>query len=93
MDPPLETHRPPREPPVANPTVLPSFVLIAPPRSTNLPSLCDAWKSALADLPPAIAAKFSVKETRLDPPTLAQEFGTFDCVVSPANAFGIMDGG
>ncbi|TFK82625.1 macro domain-like protein [Polyporus arcularius HHB13444] len=93
MDPPLETHRPPREPPVANPTVLPSFVLIAPPRSTNLPSLCDAWKTAIAELPPAVAAKFSVKETRLDPPALAHEFGMFECVVSPANAFGIMDGG
>ncbi|KAI0826858.1 macro domain-like protein [Trametes gibbosa] len=82
-----------------DPSVLPSFVLIAPPPHTNLrtrettPSLCTAWRAALSELPPTIAARFSVKETRLDPAALARECGSCACVVSPANAFGIMDGG
>ncbi|KAJ8501937.1 hypothetical protein ONZ51_g304 [Trametes cubensis] len=76
-------------------SVLPSFVLIAPPprpRDTA-PSLCDAWRAAFADLPSPVAARFAVKEARLDPQAIANEFGPCQCVVSPANSFGIMDGG
>ncbi|KAI0766426.1 hypothetical protein BD413DRAFT_446333, partial [Trametes elegans] len=98
----LPTTRPPRALPEPDPSVLPEFVLIAPPPRTDRPSthtgapppsLCAAWRVALADLPPPLAARFSVKEARLDPAALAHEFGPCECVVSPANAFGIMDGG
>lgn len=80
-------------------TVLPEIVLIAPPPRTNprtkvtAPSLCEAWRNALEDIPEPVASRFKVKETKLDPPALAAEFSTFECLVSPANAFGIMDGG
>ncbi|OSC98502.1 macro domain-like protein [Trametes coccinea BRFM310] len=101
MDRPLDVNRTPRKLPEPDTSLLPSFVLIAPPPRTNprtnlkvtAPSLCAAWLEALADLPASVAQQFAVKETRLDPAALAQEFGTFECVVSPANAFGIMDGG
>ncbi|RDX41095.1 macro domain-like protein [Lentinus brumalis] len=59
----------------------------------TLPSLCAAWRLALADLPETVSSRFTVKEAQLDPAGLAQEFGTFECLVSPANSFGIMDGG
>ena len=80
-------------------STIPEFVLIAPPSRTNLrtqervPSLCEAWCAELDKLPEAVSSRFKVKETRLDPGALAQEFGTFECLVSPANSFGIMDGG
>lgn len=80
-------------------SILPEFVLIAPPTRTNLrtqerqPSLCEAWRTALARLPQPLSCRFTTKEARLNPDALAQEFGTFDCLVSPANSFGIMDGG
>ncbi|CAL1712161.1 unnamed protein product [Somion occarium] len=99
MDQLLHVHRPPREIPEPDISVLPSFVLIAPPPYTSprtketAPSLCESWRTALADLPPAVAAQFTIKEARFNAATLAKEFGTFDCLVSPANAFGIMDGG
>ncbi|KAI0371133.1 hypothetical protein BV20DRAFT_1112799 [Pilatotrama ljubarskyi] len=99
MDDILHVHRPPHEIPPPDASVLPSFVLIAPPpymsprTKQTVPSLCDAWRAALAELPLDIAARFTVKEARLNAQALAQEFGTFDCIVSPANAFGIMDGG
>ncbi|KAJ2971284.1 hypothetical protein NUW54_g12538 [Trametes sanguinea] len=99
MNRPLDVNRIPREPPEPDTSVLPTLVLIAPPPRANprlkvtAPSLCVAWIEALVDLPAPVAQKFIVRETRLDPAALAQEFGTFDCVVSPANAFGIMDGG
>ncbi|KAI0325049.1 macro domain-like protein [Cubamyces sp. BRFM 1775] len=94
----LFTHCLPRELPEPDVSVLPSFILIAPPhvrRGTKnvAPSLCDSWRAALSDLPPAVAARFTVKEALFDAAALSQEFGTIDCVVSPANAFGIMDGG
>ncbi|KAI0356175.1 hypothetical protein OH77DRAFT_1423771 [Trametes cingulata] len=41
----------------------------------------------------AYRGRFTLKEARFNAQALAQEFGTFDCLVSPANAFGIMDGG
>ncbi|KAI0077619.1 macro domain-like protein [Panus rudis PR-1116 ss-1] len=99
MDQLLHTQRPPREIPEPDASVLPSFVLIAPspytsPRTKKTaPSLCEAWRAALANLHPAVAGRFTVKEARFDAAALAEEFGTFDCIVSPANAFGIMDGG
>ncbi|EIW59206.1 macro domain-like protein, partial [Trametes versicolor FP-101664 SS1] len=55
--------------------------------------LCAAWRAALSDLSPAVAAQFTVKEVRFNPTALARGFGAFDCVVSPANTFEIMDGG
>jgi len=80
-------------------SVLPEFVLIAPaprynPRTQKTgPSLCDAWIAALEALPEPVSSRFKVKEAMLDPVALKEEFGTFECLVSPANAFGIMDGG
>ncbi|KAI0667571.1 hypothetical protein C8Q78DRAFT_981508 [Trametes maxima] len=80
--------------PDPDPSVLPAFVLLAPPpRAPGAPSLCPAWREALADIPASVAERFVVKEARLDPAALAREFGRCECVVSPANAFGIMDGG
>ncbi|CDO77914.1 hypothetical protein BN946_scf184727.g3 [Trametes cinnabarina] len=96
---PLDVHCPPCKQLEPDPSIIPSFILIAPPPRTNprtkvtAPSLCAAWLKALADIPPPVSANFVVKETTLDPAALALEFGTIDCVVSPANAFGIMDGG
>ncbi|EIW59209.1 macro domain-like protein [Trametes versicolor FP-101664 SS1] len=97
----LPTSRPPRPLPDPDPSVIPAFVLIAPPPRTHprtkvtAPSLCAAWRDALAadDVPAEVAARFTVKEAKLDPAALAEEFGECACVVSPANAFGIMDGG
>jgi hypothetical protein len=80
-------------------SILPEIVLIAPPprkdsHTGETPlSLCDAWLRALKTLPEPVASRFRVKETKLNPAALAQEFGTCDCLVSPANTFGIMDGG
>ena len=79
-------------------SVLPQIVLIAPPPKSSVghessQSLCAAWRTALQDIPEPIAARFTVKETRLDPELLSREYGAFDCLVSPANSFGIMDGG
>ncbi|KAJ2965373.1 hypothetical protein NUW54_g14138 [Trametes sanguinea] len=90
----------PSPPPEPDPTVLPSIVLInAPPRTNPItkepigPSLCGEWRNAIAELPPAVAERFTVKETRFDAAAIAREFGACHCVVSPANSFGIMDGG
>lgn len=96
MDQLLAPPRPPQALPAPDPSIIPSIVLIAPPPSINqhaAPSLCGAWRTALSDLPPALAARFTIKEARFNPTALAHEFGTFDCIVSPANTFGIMDGG
>ncbi|KAI0072984.1 macro domain-like protein [Panus rudis PR-1116 ss-1] len=82
-----------------DPTIIPEFVLIAPAPRTDFrtkqpePSLCNEWIAALKEVPEPLAARFKVKEMRLDCDVLSKEFGTFDCVVSPANSFGIMDGG
>ncbi len=97
----LPTSRPPKPLPAPDPSTIPAFVLIAPPPRTHprtkvtAPSLCAAWRDALAadDVPAEVAARFVVKEAKLDPAALAAEFGACACVVSPANAFGIMDGG
>lgn len=45
-------------------------------------ALCEAWREAFADLPRVtiVNAQFHTVET-------------FDCMVSPANSFGLMDGG
>ncbi|KAI8986108.1 hypothetical protein BD414DRAFT_545820 [Trametes punicea] len=90
----------PRQLPEPDSSVLPSFILIAPPPRRNPvtdeiigPSLCAEWRAALADLPQPVASRFVVKEARLDPTAIAREFGPCHCVVSPANSFGIMDGG
>ncbi|KAI0648004.1 macro domain-like protein [Trametes meyenii] len=93
---PTDTHGANTQPPhpEPDPSVLPEFVLLAPPpRNPDAPSLCTAWRAALADVLSPVAERFAVKEARLDPTALAREFGRCECVVSPANAFGIMDGG
>ena len=72
-----------------------AFVFIAPAARPPRPSLCAAWREALLRYFPSpeerAAAGIEVVEGRLDeidPARLA-----CDCLVSPANAFGIMDGG
>ncbi len=96
MDQLLAPPRPPQPLPAPDSSIIPSIVLIAPPPPMNqkaTPSLCDAWRAAFSDLPREVAARFPVKEARFNPTALAQEFGAFDCVVSPANTFGFLDGG
>ncbi|MBZ0296666.1 MAG: macro domain-containing protein, partial [Anaerolineae bacterium] len=46
------------------------------------PALCEAWKEYFSELPRAdvVMGKF-------------QQIKEFDCMVSPANSFGLMDGG
>ncbi|KAJ3534042.1 hypothetical protein NM688_g7196 [Phlebia brevispora] len=72
----------------------PSFIFISPrPRpSSEPPSLHEAWLSAINSyFPKDERIRFSVLESKLEDidPALAQ----CDCMVSPANTFGIMDGG
>ena len=71
----------------------PEFVFISPvPRpSAEPPSLCDAWRSAITKYFGDGEGRFKVLEGRLNEidPALLQ----CDAMVSPANSFGIMDGG
>ncbi|EIW76083.1 macro domain-like protein [Coniophora puteana RWD-64-598 SS2] len=63
------------------------IVLIAPPHPSD--SLCDAWRRAISShFPDPTDCPFEVKECRLDDLDIK-----FDCIMSPANSFGIMDGG
>src|ERR1700743_1747492 len=66
------------------------FILINPPSTTNC--LCTEWRRAIDEILPAeLRTHFTVLEGTLSRlPTVALEC---DCVVSPANSFGIMDGG
>lgn len=55
-------------------------------------SLITEWQRAFAEhLQPKDLERFSFIEKRLNQLQEAQV--TFDCVVSPANSYGIMDGG
>lgn len=47
------------------------------------PALCDAWRTAFAGL-----TDVTVHQARFQ-----SLIGSFDCLVSPANSFGLMDGG
>ena len=74
---------------------VPHLIFLAPAPRPPRPSLCDAWRRAITRYwGPQEARRtvgIDVVEGRLDevePARLA-----CDCVVSPANAFGIMDGG
>ena len=83
----------------ADETFLPEFVLIASPsrphpRTKEIkPSLYDAWRKAIQAIPQPVASRFTIKEENFDAAALARDLGPIDCLVSPANAFGIMDGG
>jgi hypothetical protein len=70
------------------PGKLPHFILISPaPRE----SLVKAWTQAITTLPSILQTHFTVLEGMLSsfPPDKLQ----CDCIISPANSFGIMDGG
>lgn len=73
----------------------PHFIFINPKPSGNedpSTSLCAAWNRAIAQYYPSdLNAPFTVYEgtlNELDPDLLR-----CDCIVSPANSYGIMDGG
>ncbi|KAI6017964.1 hypothetical protein PISMIDRAFT_104116 [Pisolithus microcarpus 441] len=73
-----------------------SFILIEPPprrpSKDTQASLITEWQLAFAQhLQPNDLERFSFLERRLD--RLKEAQVTFDCVVSPANSYGIMDGG
>ncbi|KAI0246557.1 hypothetical protein BJV78DRAFT_1286270 [Lactifluus subvellereus] len=76
---------------------LPHFILIFPsPRTTEktpVPeeSLVKAWTRTIITLPSKLQTHFTVLEGRLS--SLPADRLQCDCVVSPANSFGIMDGG
>ncbi|KAH9970539.1 hypothetical protein BGW80DRAFT_1521649 [Lactifluus volemus] len=74
-------------------TELPHFILIAPPppEATPKESLVKAWTHAITALPPTLQTHFTVLEGRLS--TLPPDQLRCDLIVSPANSFGIMDGG
>ncbi|KZT71124.1 macro domain-like protein [Daedalea quercina L-15889] len=56
------------------------------------PSLYEAWTRHISEqLSPDDQQRFHVVEARLE--TLDPPHSEFDCVVSPANSYGIMDGG
>lgn len=66
------------------------FILINPPSTTN--DLVTEWKRAIDDiLPQEMHKNFAVLEGKLC--SLPVEQLSCDCIVSPANSFGIMDGG
>ncbi|KAH9951858.1 hypothetical protein B0H21DRAFT_254 [Amylocystis lapponica] len=70
------------------------FVFMEPTQSKSAPhpSLPEAWRAQIAEhLAPADQARIAVVESmlgQLEPPHTL-----FDCIVSPANSYGIMDGG
>lgn len=73
-----------------------SFILIDPPKrqlnNESQTSLTEEWRRAFAEhLQPKDLERFSFLESRLNQLQAARV--TFDCIVSPANSYGIMDGG
>ena len=76
---------------------LPHFILIAPPphAAAKAPvpavSLCQAWTDTIIALPPELQTRFTVLEGTLS--SLPADQLQCDCIVSPANSYGIMDGG
>ncbi|KAI9452128.1 macro domain-like protein [Lactarius psammicola] len=76
---------------------LPHFILIAPPlhATATTPvsrvSLCQVWTRTIGTLSPELQTHFTVLEGTLS--SLPTDQLQCDCVVSPANSFGIMDGG
>jgi hypothetical protein len=51
--------------------------------------MCEAWKAEFENLPDALRDQFEVRNVTLAKLTES----TFDCIVSPANSFGLLDGG
>jgi|SRR5712672_892509 len=75
---------------------LPHFIFISPSPATGTThiregSLVKAWTRAINTLPSTLQSHFTVLEGTLS--GLPPERLGCDCVVSPANAFGIMEGG
>jgi hypothetical protein len=79
--------------------VLPHFILISrahadsgsTPNKQEEESLVKAWMRAIITLPSNLQTHFTVLEGTLS--SLPPDKLRCDCVVSPANSFGIMDGG
>lgn len=73
----------------------PHFIFINPKPSGNedpSTSLCAAWNRAIAQYYPSDPnAPFTVYEGKLN--ELDADLLRCDCIVSPANSYGIMDGG
>jgi hypothetical protein len=68
------------------------FVLLASPSLEGHPSLSKAWKTAIQEhVPQPSELEFTVVEGRLE--DVPADVLRCDCMVSPANSFGIMDGG
>jgi hypothetical protein len=56
------------------------------------PKLIEEWQSAIAQhIPEAYRDKFSMIQSFLS--DLAPPHNQFDCIVSPANSYGRLDGG
>jgi hypothetical protein len=77
--------------PMPKPDELPHFILISPAPRANSESLVKAWTQAITTLPSNLQAHFTVLEGMLS--SLPPDKLRCDCIVSPANSFGIMDGG
>jgi hypothetical protein len=70
----------------------PHFIFINPKPSEYEGSLCVAWNRAIAQhFPSDPNAPFTVYEGKLN--QLDADLLRCDCIVSPANSYGIMDGG
>lgn len=54
-------------------------------------ALCAEWKEAFSALPANVNVYFTFLQSSLD--DLPSGHSEFDCAVSPANSYGIMDGG
>jgi gluconate kinase len=54
-------------------------------------SLIKEWKVALQEHVPEVIDKFSIVKSTLD--NLESPHKQFDCIVSPANSYGRLDGG
>jgi hypothetical protein len=72
------------------------LILLASPAKEGKPSLCDSWKKSIKQHlsspdSGALEVEVSVIEGRLE--DVPAENLRCDCIVSPANSFGIMDGG
>ncbi|KAF8502589.1 hypothetical protein F5888DRAFT_1607629 [Russula emetica] len=70
---------------------LPHFILISPAPRAESESLVKAWTQAITTLPSNLQTHFTVLEGMLS--SLPPDKLRCDCIVSPANSFGIMDGG
>ena len=68
------------------------FMELKPNKTAPHPNLLEAWRTEIAaHLQPADRARVAVVESTLQ--DLPRPHALFDCIVSPANSYGIMDGG